>query len=379
MAQPQITLTDVDAANAEVSSIAFGNVNKGASSSTRRFRFQNNLGGSSAVSDAEECQIQIRNNNGTTTGTAGVTPGQQVYEDSWSYIAAGLTATPTYLGNPCTFVEAEVLGEGDGATATFSFNSNTTAPISDDPSSEAVEDQPAVTVRRATAWSGTATTWYNASNQLKIDAPSAVPGNICWVISIVNNSDGAYSFDLTNVSFSGDTITIDMSQGSNSSHAIESGDSVSVELYYWIECTWNSSPSTTSQFSVNAGVYGATPPSITFGANITNDEQIEVDYFYRSPTDFEAIGAAGDKDVGGWVPLADMPDNDQAKGSRDTPGSTSASAGTSTWMGVIKDNYTYIDNGTPYGFAEFKIYESVPVSAITGTETFKLRLSYAWA
>jgi hypothetical protein len=331
------------------------------------------LTGSSAVSDAEDCELTIYTSDGSDTPNLGrgVGYGDQILDGNWVEVKNVCAADAD--GNPLTAMIDETIGVGNNSDTDFDISMGSTSSgtqVPSNPSSE-VDINPCIVVRMSIVDSG-------ASNVIKTAASWTFQVNDAGkapVVRVTALAWGGYNYVCTDVTVYGDSFQLD--PGAQSNPEPTTGQNATA-TYYWNETQDYTTDYTYANGASNGTVSFVTPPP-------TNAE-VECDYLYRTPDasfvsipDDEATTAStetGHK-IGGRVVTADIPDNDQDKDASLVTFSA-PTGGASTFMNWIKDSYSCKNGTTSYGYAEVQIRISVPSSCSSGSENFIIRCSYSY-
>lgn len=370
---PVVTLRRAIAPFTQLTTLNFGNVAKNSTSSTQTVRFYNNMTGTAAVSDASDCELTIYTSDGSSTPNLGrgVGYGDQILDGNWVSIK-NLCASDSD-GHPLTTMIDEVIGVGDGADSTMDISKGSTSlgtQVPNNPSSEA-DTNPCIVVRKSIVDSG-------ADNVQKLAASWTFQVNTSGKAPVVRVTALAWDgndYICTNVTVYGDSFQLDGDAQTDPEPT--TGENATATYYY------NSTLEYTTDYTY---ANGASNGTITFVVAPSSNQEVEVDYLYRTPDaafitipDDEATTGSVETghSIGGRVVTNDIPDNDQDQ-DESLVSFSPPTGGTSTFMDIIKDAYATKDGTTSYGYAETQLKVAVPSSCNEGQEAFILRLSYTY-
>jgi hypothetical protein len=329
--------------------------------------------GTSAVSDAEDCELTVYTSDGSDTPNLvrGVGYGDQILDGNWVSVKNLCSADAD--GHPLTAMVDEVIGVGDGLDTTFDISKGSTSggtQVPNNPSSEA-DTNPCITVRKSIVDSSSDNVQKLAASwTFQVNTPANAP-----VVRVTALTWSGYSYVCTNVTVYGDSFQLDA--GAQSNPEPTTGQNATATYYYNSELTY-----TTDYTYAN----GASNGTVTFVAAPLANQEIEVDYLYRTPDsafitipDDESTTATTETghSIGGRVVRSDIPDNDQDQDASLVTFSP-PTGGTTTFMDIIKDAYSTKNGTTSYGYAEVQIKVAVPASCNEGQEAFILRLAYTY-
>ena len=377
MPAPVLTIRRATAPHAELSSVDYGNVLKGAYSSVQTFRIYNNYSGSSSVSDAEDVVMTIRCADGNVGSGRAVGLGDQIQTGNW-FEVKNLSASDV-AGTPVTEVIDEVLGVGDGADATWAITYGSTSSSTQVPNNTDSEDAtqaPAMVLRVATTNLGTAGFTKTAAAW----EWSLSPSHVAYA-PIVGLEQGAAA--LTGPSFTYSTVgavmyddTITLSSAAQTNPEPSAGTLATCKFY------WNDTLTYTTDYTYANGLANGV---VTFevAAIPALGEEIEVDYLYYTPDssyitipddDTTASTTEDGHEIGGRCWSGDITDNNQNLDA--TVGA--ATVGAENFKNTIKDAYSFKDGATSYGWAEVATRINVDSGGTAGSESFLVRVTYTY-
>jgi hypothetical protein len=277
MPAPVLTIRRAVAPYAELSSVDYGNVLKGAYSSVQTFRVYNNYSGSSGVSDAEDVCMTIRCADGNIGSGRAVGLGDQIQTGSW-FEVKNLSASDV-AGTPVTEVIDEILGVGDGADTTWDITYGSTSgstQVPNNPDSVDANQDPSIVVRVATTNVGTAGfTKTSSAWEWELSGSHAAYAPIVGLEQGATAFKGpVYDYSTINATMYDDTITLDA--GEQSEAEPSPGTTATCKFY------WNQTMTYTTDYTyANGSANGV----VTFeaGSIPATDEEIETDYLTYTP------------------------------------------------------------------------------------------------
>jgi len=373
MTAPVMTLRRATAPFTQLTTLNFGNVAKNSTSSTHTVRFYNNIAGSSAVSDAEDCELTIYTSDGSDTPNLvrGVGYGDQILDGDWVQVKN--TCASDADGNPLTAMIDEVIGTGDTLETEFDISMGSTSSgtqVPSNPSSEA-DTNPCIVVRKSVVNS-------TASNVVKLATSWTFEVNDdtkAPVVRVTALTWDGNPYDCTGVTVYGDSFQLNA--GIQTNPEPTTGQNATATYY------WNETQTYTTDYTY---ANGASNGTVTFVAAPASNAEIEVDYLYRTPDsafitipddDSTTASTETGHSIGGRCVTSDLPDNDQDKDASLVTFSP-PTGGATTFMDTIKDAYSCKNGTTSYGFAEVQIKAAVPAVCNEGQEAFILRLAYTY-